>query len=224
MCECKNMHYINNQNNVKIDGLDEFIVVPIGNRCYTTLICDRAELRVCALPFDWVYHVFPTTILMELDSNFEFFIPEVEKGIYTNKNNIKFPHFYKKIEDGIFHTKKTIDRFVNILNSDVKIYFIYMLYDCITEKEWRTDNFNIEILNNFNIFEKHLEKKFPQMNYGIILISFYEHINLPINSKILQIVLNSEYFYDKKSDFVVCYCKDLLKTLFKKAKPTLKFS
>lgn len=224
-------HTFNNPNNIKITNLDDFNVIPFGNRCHVTSSCIHAKLRVDSLPFDWICHTMPSTIKTILENNFNDFIPDVLNGSFRNKYDILFPHFDKDLDKGIIDTNKHIEKFKIMLTSSSKIYFIHSSFDYMVNKSWRTSEFNHNLMSNFVDLDYFLKEKYPHLNYTIIVFTFKKYEYLPKNSNIIQIVLkcvgndnidvfnqwnyNSQVEFTKIMTELVQYCGNILKDLFK---------
>jgi hypothetical protein len=218
-------HTFNNPNNIKINDLYNYDIVPIGNRCYTASSCIRANLRVYSLPFDWICHTLPSTLKEILENDFNGFIPDVINSSFINKYDISFPHFDEDIDKGILDTTRRIERFKTLLKSSPKIYFIHLSFDYIIDKSWQTNEFNHNLMSNFVDLDYFLRKKYPHLNYTLIVFTFKKYDYLPRDSNIFQIVLtcNEPYNFDsfdekkftKMTHELIEHCGNILKQLFK---------
>jgi hypothetical protein len=208
-------HVINNPNNFNI--INDCFAIPFGHRCTSALACKYADIRKFSLPFDWNIPAFPSKIQKVLENNFDDFIPDVHKGIFVNKYDIKFPHFNPNINDGVEEYKRRIDRFNDIINKPKKIYFIYINEDYLYVNSYRQDEFNDNIFNEMLELEKFIKNKYINIDYNILYFNFKHH-NIPKNSKILNIVLHTTNLYDSHNGAPYVnlrnYCGKILSELF----------
>ena len=208
-------HKINNPNNTIIKN--DYYVIPFGQRCTPALACKYANIRKFSLPFDWNIPLLPNKIQNVLENNFDDFIPDVKNNIFNNKYDICLAHFNSNINDGIDEYKRRIDRFNNIINQSKKIYFIYINEDYLYNEQYRRDDFNDNIFNEMLELEKFIKNKYINIDYNILYFNFKHH-NIPINSNIINIVLNSTNLYEKEQfapyEEFRNYCGEILAKLF----------
>jgi len=207
-------YVINNPNNFVIKN--DYFIIPFGHRCATSLACKYANIRKFSLPFDWGIPFFPKTIKQILENNFEGFTDFVfEKKITKNtKYNFKSMHFNSNIVELL---KRRIARFNDIITQSKKIYFIYINEDYLYDNSYRTDKFNNENFNEMLELEEFIKKKYVNIDYNILYFNFERHI-IPINSNIINIVLQTTNLYDtnKGAPFEELrnYCGKILAELF----------
>lgn len=206
---------VNNPNNFIIGN--DYYVIPFGHRCTSALACKYANIRKVSLPFDWTIPLFPKKIKKVLENNFDDFIPDVHKGIFGNKYDFKLAHFNSNLNVGIEEYKRRIDRFNDIINKPKKIYFIYINEDYLYYNGYRQDKFNDSIFNDMLDLEFFLKEKYKNIDYNIIYFNFKHH-NIPTNSNIINIVLNTTTLYNTVDSVQVeifrRYCGEILTKLF----------
>jgi hypothetical protein len=206
---------INNPNNFIITN--DAYAIPFGHRCTSALACRHANVRHFSLPFDWTIPLFPKKIQKVLENNFDDFIPDVYNGIFYNKYDFLLDHFNSNIINGIEEYKRRIDRFNNLMNQHKKLYFIYINEDYIYNINYRNDEFNDNIFNEMLELETFIKDKYINIDYNILYFNFKHH-NIPINSNIINIVLDkSDIYYINNAPPVDEFRKDcgkILKDLF----------
>jgi hypothetical protein len=208
-------HIINNPNNFIIKN--DYFVIPFGHRCSSALACKYANIRKFSLPFDWNFPLFPNKIQKILENNFDDFIPDVYNGIFNNKYDVLLAHFNPNINDGIEEYKRRIERFIDIINQPKKIYFVYINEDYFYNNSYREDEFNDTIFNEMLELEKFIKNKYVNIDYNILYFNFMHH-NIPKNSNIINIILNTTVLYDEHDDSpyeeLRDYCGEILADLF----------
>jgi hypothetical protein len=209
-------HIINNPNNFVIKTNDYF-VIPFGHRCSSALASKIANIRKFSLPFDWTFPCLPDKIQQVLENNFDDYIPDVYNGQFSNKYGISLVHFNKNIKIGIEEYKRRIDRFNDIMNQPTKKYFVYINEDYLYDKNFRTDEFNDNVFNNMLKLENFIKDKYINIDYNILFFNF-KNYNIPRNSNILNIVLNTSKLYNKAHHLAYnklrTYCGKILAELF----------
>jgi hypothetical protein len=100
----------------KLNNLTWDAIVPLGDACASTIILKSANLRKFAFPFDWVVS-FPKTTLFDLQNNFEYLLGK-DKKQYSH-----YQKFEKEEINKIFQNR--INRFNNLLNSNLNLIFFY---------------------------------------------------------------------------------------------------
>lgn len=183
---------INNPNNLLIDTNSEYIPVPFGSRCTSAIACNYSGIRKFSLPFDWTVPLFPIKIKIILENNFKNFLPDVHNNKFGNIYNIILAHFDINLDNGINTYKRRIERFNTIMNDTKKKYFIYINEDYIYNKSYREDKFNDDIFNQMLELEDYIKEKYKNIDYRILFFNFKYH-NVPKNSNIINIVLNTSY-------------------------------
>ena len=211
-------YFINNPQNFLIQNTD-FYAIPFGHRCTSAIICKYANIRKFSLPFDWIIPLLPNKTKQILENDFQDFIPNVPYN-YFNKYNVGLAHFNKDIEEGIQEYKRRIQRFNEIINKkNKKLYFIYINEDYLYNKDYREREFNDNIFNEMLDLELFLKEKYPHIDYNILYFNFQEH-NIPSNSNIINIVLNTTNLYDfeyenmSETYYFRIYCGEILSKLF----------
>jgi hypothetical protein len=210
---------INNPNNFVIlnDNKNNYNVIPFGHRCTSAIACKYSNIRKMSLPFDWNLPLFPSKIQNVLTEDFNDFIPNVWMGIFHNKYDIHLCHFNSDINSGVEEYKRRIDRFNNIINCNEKIYFVYINEDYLYDNNFRGDEFNDKIFNEMLELEQFLRNKYSNIDYNILYFNFKNH-NIPQNSNIINIVLNSNNLFDRLEDSPYdefrIYCGQILANLF----------
>jgi hypothetical protein len=207
-------HVVNNSNNFIINKNDYYII-PFGHRCSSALACKYANIRNFSLPFDWCIPLFPKKIQNVLKNNFDDFIPDVHNNIFNNKYDITLFHFNSDINTGIEEYKRRIERFNNIINEPKKIYFVYINEDYLYDTRFRDDKFNDDIFNEMLELENFIKNKYINIDFNILYFNFKQH-NIPTNSNIINIVLNSSNFFDtpQNQEDLRIYCGKILTELF----------
>ena len=208
-------YIINNPNNVVIKT--DYSVVPFGHRCSSALASKYANIRKFSLPFDWNIPLFPNKIQKVLENDFDEFIPDVYNGIFNNKYGFELAHFNSNINNGVEEYKRRIVRFNDIINQPQKIYFVYINEDYFYDNSYRQDEFNDNIFNEMLELESFIQNKYINIDYNILFFNFKQH-NIPTNSNIINIVLNTTNLYDTHNsapyeDFR-SYCGKILSELF----------
>lgn len=206
---------INNPNNFIIET--DYYVIPFGYRCASALACKYANLRKFSLPFDWGLRITPIKVKKVLENNFDDFIPDVHNNIFCNKYDIVLSHFNPNINTGIAEYKRRIDRFNNIINQSKKIYFVHINENYLYDKNFRNDEFNNNIFSEMLEFERFIKDKYIKINYNILLFNF-RHYDIPTNSNIINIVLQSTNLYNAHNESPYekfrNYCGQILSILF----------
>jgi len=209
-------HYINNPNNLIVTN-DDFYTIPFGQRCTSALACKYANVRNFSLPFDWTIPLFPSKIKKVLEYDFYGFIPDVHNNHFDNIYDIGLAHFNPDIEKGVNEYKRRIDRFNYIMNDNKKKYFVYINEDYLYDDNYRNDHFNDTIFNEMLDLEEFLKEKYINIDYTILYFNFKFH-NIPSNSKIINIMLHTENFYDSNDNVFIIdfrkYCGKILAELF----------
>jgi hypothetical protein len=209
-------HIINNPNNFVIKNNDYF-VIPFGHRCASALACKIANIRKFSLPFDWTCPSLPDKIQQVLENNFDDYIPDVYNGQFSNKYGFSLVHFNKNIKIGIEEYERRINRFNDIMNQPTKKYFIYINEDYLYDKNFRTDEFNDNLFNNMLKLENFIKDKYINIDYNILFFNF-KNYNIPKNSNILNIVLNTSKLYYRQNSVAPHqlrdYCGKILRELF----------
>lgn len=203
---------IYNPNNFIIQKSD-YYVIPFGVRCTSALACKYSNTRKFSLPFDWSIPLFPKAIQKVLENNFEDFLPDFSNNIICNKYNFRFPHFNTNINAGIKEYERRIDRFNNIINQTKKIYFVYINEDYLYNEMFRKNEFNNDIFKDMLELEKFIKHKYINIDYNILYFNFKQD-NIPVNSNIINIVLNAK---DLSAEYTVefrHYCGKILSELF----------
>ena len=208
-------YHINNPHNFVITN--NYYIIPFGHRCTSALACKYANIRLFSLPFDWADKLFPNKIQKILQNNFDEFIPDACNNILINKYDVNFPHFFYNPKIGIQDYIRRIDRFNNIINEQKKIYFIYINEDYLYNINFRKDEFNNNMFTEMLELEKFIKEKYIDIDYNILYFDFKHH-NIPINSIIINIVLESNNLYDEDGDSpyqeLRNYCGKILTELF----------
>jgi hypothetical protein len=207
-------YVINNPNNFVIKN--DYFIIPFGHRCSSALACKFANIRKFSLPFDWGNPFFPQTIKKILKNNFDGFTDFTCTG--RNTINAKYNFGYSHFDSNIVETlKRRIIRFNDIINQTKKIYFVYINDDYLYDNNYRQDEFNDKIFNEMLELENFLKDKYKNIDYNILYFNFKHH-NIPTNSNIINIVLNSTNLYDDHeiSPFKLFrnYCGKVLSELF----------
>jgi len=211
-------HTINNPNNLVVDDYgNEITVIPFGHRCTSALACKYSNIRKYSLPFDWIMPLFPNKIKNILENNFDDFIPDVRKEVISNKYDVTFHHFNSDHDKGIEEHNRRIERFTKIINDNKKKYFVYINEDYLYDANYRDDVFNNNAFNEMLELEKYLKSKYINIEYTILYLDF-EHHEIPSNSNIINVVLNSTKVYNNRNvspyeDFRN-YCGKILSELF----------
>ena len=208
-------YVINNPNNFIISN--EYFIIPFGHRCASALACKYANIRKFSLPFDWSLYLFPNKIQKVLENNFDDYIPDVYNNVFINKYDISLEHFNSDIKAGVEEYKRRIDRFNNIINQPKKIYFVYINEDYLYNDNFRQIEFNDKIFNEILEFEKFIKEKYVNIDYNILYLNFIQN-NIPLNSNIINIVLNSTKIFDTHINApyenLRNYCGKILTELF----------
>lgn len=208
-------YVINNPNNFVIKN--DYVVIPFGHRCTSALACKYANIRNFSLPFDWSFPLFPNKIQKVLENNFNDFIPDVHNGVFRNKYGFSLEHFNPNINNGVEEYKRRIDRFIDIINQPKKIYFVYINEDYLYNNSYREDEFNNNIFNEMLEVENFIKDRYINIDYNILYFNFKHH-NIPTNSNIINIVLNTTNLYDTEYgapfENLRIYCGKILAELF----------
>jgi hypothetical protein len=209
-------HTINNPNNFMIEK--KYYAIPFGQRCTSAIACNLSRIRRFSLPFDWTNYLFPNKIEKILENNFEDFISDVHNNNFLNKYDVHLSHFNHDINKGIDEYKRRIDRFNNIINeTNIKFYFIYINEDYLYDNNFRKNNFNDNIFNDFLELELFLKKKYINIDFNILYFNFKKY-DIPKNSNIINIVLDTNKLYDceEGSNYEEFrhYCGKILSDLF----------
>jgi hypothetical protein len=207
-------HIIYNPNQISI--VNDYYVIPCGHRCASAIACQYASLRKFSLPFDWTIPATPKKIKNVLENDFQDYIPcHIEQRCICNKYGILLTHFNKDTKLGIEEYKRRIERFRNLLTHGKKIYFIYINEDYLYNKIYRTDDFNNTNFNEMLKLENYFKSK--NLDYAILYFNFKQDI-IPLDSKIINIVLNTNCFFniEQGSPYQECrqYCGKILSELF----------
>ena len=186
-------YIIDNPNKFEIK--DDYFIIPFGVRCTSAIACKYANIRKFSLPFDWSIPLFPKKIKNVLENNFDNFVPDVHNGIFYNIYNFYVTHFNPDINTGIEEYKRRINRFNDIINQSKKIYFVYINEDYLYDVEYRQDQFNDNIFNDFLELEKYIKDRYKNIDYNILYFNFKKN-TIPIDSNIINIILQTSTIYD----------------------------
>ena len=146
------------------------IIVPIGVDCGIAGICEKNNLRIFSLRFDWI--VTYNGVSKCIKDDFKSFIPEINKTLNDyalNDYNMSFVHDFKKNnfnEDKIKYDRR-IKRFVNILETTNETVIF-----CRKSHTFHHHSENENIINDIEDVEKLniiIKNKYPNLNYKIIL-------------------------------------------------------
>jgi len=211
---------INNSNNLKITN-HNYHVIPFGHRCGTAISCIYANIRKFALPFDWGIPWFPSTIHKVLQNNFDgiydFTYHENSHNCINKTYNIGTQHF-NNLNEYVIKLTRRVNRWNHILQDPSHhIYFVYINEDYLYDPNYRTNKFNEKNFKEMVELECFLKQKYINLDYTILYFNFVKH-DIPINSKIINIVLQSEIIYDKSIDSpfekLRIFCGEILSNLF----------
>ena len=105
-----------------------------------------------------------------------------------------------------------------------KLYFVYINEDYLYNKDFRNKEFNDAIFKQMVDLELFLKRKYQNICYTILYFNFINH-DVPVDSNILNIVLNSTTLYDSPENAPLfnfrMYCGQILAELFNTTfKPT----
>lgn len=210
---------IYNPNNFVIEN--DYYIIPFGHRCSSALACIHASLRKFSLPFDWGIF-FPKVIKNILENNFTGFTDFTyleAGGISNNIYGFTSGHFSSNHDENVETFERRINRFNYILNQPKKIYFVYINEDYLYNNNYREDKFNDKNFKEMLELENFIKNKYKNVDYYILYFNFKRH-NIPVDSKIINIVLYSANFYDNEnsSSFLEFrkYCGKILLELFNK--------
>ena len=211
-------HKINNPRPKNFATTNGYYAIPIGHRCTSALACKYSNIRKFSLPFDWIVPSFPNKIQKVLENNFSDFIPDVHNNNFFNKYGINFTHFNSDKNAGIEEYERRIIRFNTVINeTNKKKYFVYINEDYLYNEKYREDKFNDNIFNEILELERFLNEKYINIDYSILFFNFKEH-HIPANSKIINIVLNTNTLYNNFDDSPYVelrkYCGKVLSLLF----------
>jgi hypothetical protein len=171
-----------------------------------------------SLPFDWLGGNYPDRIKKTLENDFVDFIPDM-KYTTVNKYDVGFAHFDTDIEKGTCDYMRQIERFRNIIKTDLKIYFIFINEDYLYSEYYRNKDFNDKLFLDMCILEQYFVENYTNINFNILYFDYCKH-TLPINSNIIQILLSSTTLYDNHelaSDAFIDfrkYCGKILSKIF----------
>jgi hypothetical protein len=130
----KRQYVLFSHTDIDFKPVNDYIVVPFGNRCPAAIACIYAGIRKFSLPFDWAACVYPKNLQLALCNDLKDFIPDVSSSLYINKYNMQFIHFDEDIEKGICDYTRRIERFKSIMQNKNKIYFVYIDEDYLIYK------------------------------------------------------------------------------------------
>ena len=179
---------------------EDFFCVPFGNSCSSALACKYAGIRKASLPLDWAARTEPKKIKAVLENDFSDFIPDVHGNNFINKYNLSLPHFNPKVDDGIQEYNRRIKRFLELLSSASKIYFVYINDAYLTNASYRQSHHTDTYFHDMVELESLLINKYPAIDYNILYFDFRAH-PLPEGSKIIEFVINPSSLYDVDSMF-----------------------
>ena len=167
--------------------------------------------------FDWTIPSLPNKIKKVLENDFVDFIPDVRNGIFHDVYDFTLAHFNYNRDEGIDEYKRRIDRFKNIINLSTKLYFVYINEDYLYDNNYRGEEFNNRIFNEMLDFEKYIRENYIKIDYNIIYFNFMKY-NIPVNSNIINIVLNTTTLFDNECaspyELFRNYCGKVLSELF----------
>jgi hypothetical protein len=114
--------------------------------------------------------------------------------------------------------KYRVNRLNHILQQQSNhIYFVYINADYLYDSNYRTDEFNKNNFNDMLALEIFLKKKYINLDYTILYFNFVKH-EIPKNSKIINIILQTDILYEKEIDSpfeeLRIYCGEILSNLF----------
>jgi hypothetical protein len=194
-----------NEDNIKIGNYKNWLYIPIGHRCGTTIALNHVKLKKISLPFDW--GIFDTEKLIDaLEDNLNNYIPDekiIQKHMvnisgFQNKYGLKILHFNKNVKTGIEQYNRRIERMNNILNDGMhnKI-FVFFNEDGLYDKNY-LGNF-CSIINILKTFCNFIKKKY-NINPLIFYIDFKDVQEIFIESNIIYIKLDSEIKFNNEKE------------------------
>ena len=129
-------------------------------------------------------------------SSFQLFC---RTGLFENQFGIHLVHFNSNLYAGVEEYKRRIERFVDIVNRPNKIYFVFIHEDYLYIDAYRNEEFNNALFNDMLDLEKYIKEKYIHIDYTILYLDFKHH-PIPPNSKIFNIVLQSNTFFNREED------------------------
>jgi hypothetical protein len=213
---------INNPNNFIIlnDNTNNYNVIPFGHRCSSALASKYANIRNFSLPFDWGIPFYPNIIKNILANDFdgftEFTYSDNNSYVSNQKYDFGSYHYNSDHNINVETFNRRIDRFNDIIIQSKKIYFIYINEDYLYDNNYRNE-FNQNIFIDMLELEKFIKEKYINIDYNILYFDFKHH-NIPKNSNIINIVINSTNLYEIHDDSPYeefrNYCGKILSELF----------
>ena len=148
----------------------------------------------------------------------EKFVPdeyEDNKEHVMNKYDILLAHMNKNSKQGKEAYERRISRFQEILANDAYKIFIYVYEDFLYNEMHRNVSYHDDIFQQIVDFELHYKETYGN-DYLIIWIDFVKH-KLPINSRIVQVIVTPPMTYESANDAPYDefrkYCGDILKKI-----------
>jgi hypothetical protein len=93
---------------------------------------------------------------------------------------------------------------------------VYINEDYFYDEKYRQNDFNDNIFNEMLELEKFIRNKYANIDYNILYFNFIEH-NIPADSNIINIVLNSTNIYNNTNspyEELRNFCGKILSELF----------
>jgi hypothetical protein len=121
--------------------------------------------------------------------------PVVRNDVFVNKYDFELAHFNEDIDAGIEEYMRRIERFRDVIQHPKKKYFVYINEDYFYDEKYRQNDFNDNIFNEMLELENFIRNKYANIDYNILYFNFIHH-NIPADSNIINIVLNSTKVYN----------------------------
>lgn len=144
-------------------------VISIGHRCTSIILIREAGYKDASYPFDVSFSYNAGNVIKAIKDNFVDYCPIDMEGNH-NKYGIAPIIHYSKLSPEERHEmyKRRGQRFMNILNSDKKVLFIYANEDFLHNKKYRENN--DELYNYVVEFVEYIKNEFSQLSFQVLFI------------------------------------------------------
>lgn len=196
-----------------------YTVISFGVRCTAAIACKYANVRNMSMPFDWLMPLLPSKMHTVLVNDFANFLPDVRNGEHTNVYGLQFAHFHPDVEEGIRQYERRIQRWRSVMRDGTKKVFVFINEDYLYDPTYREPGFNRQMFQDMLALEKFLRNEYSDLNYTILYMDFVQH-QIPEDSKVIQIVITSDTFYQhneenpNETERFRSRCGEMLSSLF----------
>lgn len=174
----------------------------LGSNCEIATVLGHYNLRHLAGPLDWLLTLDYDRFLLLIENDFEGLVDEQfltqypDNHVINSYYNIDFRHdwtelnFEIKLPEIQSRLRRRVNRILDLKHYDGKVYFIRGAFDTsinpflptITKQCTKITPQDAENLKNV------LQKKYPNLDFTLIIINYYEESDCEFNSNLERIM------------------------------------